>query len=1070
MRHLSRALFISIATIAFTASAAATEPDELAKQILKATDMRGGFVLHLGCGDGALTACLTADDRYVVHGLDDDPDNVAKAGKKIADAELETRVTVEHFSGDVLPFVDNLVNLVVVDTRCEIRDAGSEILRILAPRGAAVVREKGNEAWLSRIPFPISRIAGGFAMLTKPVPAEIDHWTHYMHGPDGNAVAADALVGPPRRLQWLAGPAVARHHDVTASISSVVSDGPRIYYIIDEGPPSLMNFPPDWKLVARDAFNGVLLWKRPITTWANYLRPFRSGPPQLPRRLVAVDGEVYVTLGVDAPVSILDATSGESLRVLEETRGADEILAIGDVLLVVTCELQGQSDEAARRGVPPADSPRSLMAVSAETGEVLWKKSGANTAKLRPMTLAATTACAVFQRGTEVVCVNAETGKEMWTFDHASLQPQAAPPKEPAKGKPAKKPTRKKRSVFGASFFAPTIVICERDGVVLASDRGKLTALSLVQGKPLWSCPSPPDFHAPADVFLADGLVWSGIFATQGRDPRTGEVKRTIDITGLLTPGHHARCYRNKATHRFVIADKRGMEYLDLTGKQHSRNNWVRGVCQYGVMPCNGMTYVPPNACCCYAGAILRGFTALLPRGDTPSQSSDVLEQSCVLDDVLHSRVLALDSPWPTYRGDILRSGSTAASISISPERIWDAKIGGKLTPPVVGGGRVFVASVNDHRITALDEKTGTRLWTFAAGGRVDTPPTFDYGTLLFGSNDGWVYCLRAIDGKLVWRFRAAPEDRRTMVDNQLESLWPVHGNVLVMDGIAYFAAGRSVYLDGGIWLYGVNALTGKKLCDTRVFVPHDEAPTKTFTMTGARPDVLVSDGKYIYLQQIKFDTELNRQEGLGRHLMTNSGLADDTWFYRTFWRLGYGDVYDFPFSYIKHDLQVPFGQLLVFDDRTVCGLQTYMSPNIVPSGAVPSSRGCLLFADSNQPFTPDKKTSPATDFPAKTARPKTPAAHNWTVKLPFQARAMLLAGNTLFVGGWPDDGTTTELYAARAGERPGHLWVFSADTGQKIAEQELESSPVFDGMAAADGRLFVSLKNGKVVCLGETE
>ena len=240
------------------------------------------------------------------------------------------------------------MNLVVVDTRCEIRDAGSEILRILAPRGAAVVREKGNEAWLSRIPFPISRIAGGFAMLTKPVPAEIDHWTHYMHGPDGNAVAADALVGPPRRLQWLAGPAVARHHDVTASISSVVSDGPRIYYIIDEGPPSLMNFPPDWKLVARDAFNGVLLWKRPITTWANYLRPFRSGPPQLPRRLVAVDGEVYVTLGVDAPVSILDATSGESLRVLEETRGADEILAIGDVLLVVTCELQGQSDEAAR--------------------------------------------------------------------------------------------------------------------------------------------------------------------------------------------------------------------------------------------------------------------------------------------------------------------------------------------------------------------------------------------------------------------------------------------------------------------------------------------------------------------------------------------------------------------------------------------------------------------------------------------------------------------------------------------------------------------------------------------------
>lgn len=1053
MSQFSKALLVSIATIGFAATAAATEPVQLAKQILKVADVRGGFVLHLGCGDGSLTAPLAADARYVVHGMDGDSDNVAAARKRIAEAGLETQATVEHFSGDVLPFIDNLANLAVINDPGHV--SMNEIDRVLAPGGVMISLQPSASSLRPR---------------QKPRPKEIDHWTHYMHGPDGNAVAMDALVGPPRRLQWLAGPAVARHHDVTASISAVVSDGPRIYYIIDEGPPSLMNFPPDWKLVARDAFNGVLLWKRPIPTWANYLRPFRSGPPQLPRRLVAVDGKIYVTLGLDAPVSILDAATGEPLQLLEETRGADEVLAIGDVLLVVTCDLQDQSDEAARRGVPPADSPRSLMAVSVETGKVLWKNGGMDTAKLRPMTVAATAHCAVFQRGTEVVCVNMENGNETWTFDHAPLEPETVPPKKPAKGKPAKKSARKKRSVFGAPFFAPTIVICKQDGVVLASDRGKLTSLSLDQGKPLWSCPSPPDFHAPADVFLADGLVWSGIFATHGRDPQTGDVKRTIDIAGLLTPGHHARCYRNKATHRFVIADKRGMEYLDLTGKQHSRNNWVRGVCQYGVMPCNGMTYVPPNACCCYAGAILRGFTALLPDGDTPSKSSDVVEQGLAFGESLNSRLLTLGSSWSTYRGDILRSGATAASIPVSLEKVWDVKNGGKLTAPVVAGGRVFVASVDDRRITTLDEQTGRQLWTFAAGGRIDTPPTVHHGNLLFGSNDGWVYCLRVADGKLAWRFRAAPEDRRTMVDNQLESVWPVHGNVLVMEGVAYFAAGRSVYLDGGIWLYGVDAVTGRKMYDTRVFVPHDEAPTKTFTMAGARPDILVSDGKYIYLQQIKFDTELNRQEGLGQHLMTNSGLTDDTWFYRTFWRLGYGDVYDFPFSYIKHDLQIPFGQLLVFDDRTVCGLQTFMSPSIVPSGAVPSSRGCLLFGDPNQPFMPDKTTSPASDYPRKATRPKTPVDHKWTAELPFQARAMLLASNALFVGGWPDDGTAMELYAARAGERAGCLWVFSTDDGRKIAERHLESSPVFDGMAAGNGRLFVSLKNGKVVCLGKDQ
>ena len=43
------------------------------------------------------------------------------------------------------------------------------------------------------------------------------------------------------------------------------------------------------------------------------------------------------------------------------------------------------------------------------------------------------------------------------------------------------------------------------------------------------------------------------------------------------------------------------------------------------------------------------------------------------------------------------------------------------------------------------------------AGGRIDTPPTIADGLCLFGSHDGWVYCLRAADGRLAWRFRAAP-------------------------------------------------------------------------------------------------------------------------------------------------------------------------------------------------------------------------------------------------------------------------------------------------------------------------
>ena len=44
----------------------------------------------------------------------------------------------------------------------------------------------------------------------------------------------------------------------------------------------------------------------------------------------------------------------------------------------------------------------------------------------------------------------------------------------------------------------------------------------------------------------------------------------------------------------------------------------------------------------------------------------------------------------------------------------------------------------------------------------------------------------------------------------QLESPWPVHGSVLVDRGTAYFAAGRSSHLDGGLQFFALDALTGE--------------------------------------------------------------------------------------------------------------------------------------------------------------------------------------------------------------------------------------------------------------------
>jgi len=72
-----------------------------------------------------------------------------------------------------------------------------------------------------------------------------------------------------------------------------------------------------------------------------------------------------------------------------------------------------------------------------------------------------------------------------------------------------------------------------------------------------------------------------------------------------------------------------------------------------------------------------------------------------------------------------------------------------------------------------------------------------------------------------------------------------------------------------------------------------------------------------------------------------------------------------------------------------------------------------------------------------------------------------------VFVAGPPDVIDPVDPLGAFEGRLGGMLWVFSSDKGEKLAEHELDSPPVFDGMAAAGGRLYVSTRAGEVICLG---
>ena len=217
------------------------------------------------------------------------------------------------------------------------------------------------------------------------------------------------------------------------------------------------------------------------------------------------------------------------------------------------------------------------------------------------------------------------------------------------------------------------------------------------------------------------------------------------------------------------------------------------------------------------------------------------------------------------------RSGRTLAPVPTDLGKAWSTSVGGKLSAVVVADDRLFVASVDRHTLHALDANTGKKLWMHQAGGRIDSPPTVTRGLLLFGSADGRVTCLRASDGALAWRFRAAPSDRRHMAFEQVESLWPVHGNILVLGDEAQFVSGRSMFLDGGLRHFRLEVATGKLIAEK---ILDDKNPAtnaslqdniKTLQMPVALPDILSSDGKYVYMRSQVFDLE-GRRLDLGPH------------------------------------------------------------------------------------------------------------------------------------------------------------------------------------------------------------
>ncbi len=195
----------------------------------------------------------------------------------------------------------------------------------------------------------------------------------------------------------------------------------------------------------------------------------------------------------------------------------------------------------------------------------------------------------------------------------------------------------------------------------------------------------------------------------------------------------------------------------------------------------------------------------------------------CVRLGVLLLLAVAAGADWPQWRHDAGRGASTPAALPAQlrlqwirhlpePQPAWP-----KSQPslrfdvsysPVAAGKQLFVPSMVTDSVTAYDAETGAQQWRFFADGPVRFAPVVYHDRVFFASDDGYLYCVTAEDGRLVWRFSGGPKQRNILGNQRLISTWPIRGGPVLLDDTIYFTAGIWPFM--GVFIHAVDARTGK--------------------------------------------------------------------------------------------------------------------------------------------------------------------------------------------------------------------------------------------------------------------
>ena len=672
---------------------------------------KGGVCALLECGDGKLLTELTRDGKFLVHGITRDSTTATAIRKRLASGGLSGIGSVEVLPLDRLPYADNLVNLLVAEEALTLLRNGltpAEILRVLCPNGVACLsvtpdKRQNLESAMTNAgirAFRFEQRSKLWLVIKKPRPVEMDDWTHSNHGPDGNPVSRDLLIQAPNQTQWLAGPSwrTSRRNvgPAAAQPYGMLSANGRNYYFQGGG------------LVARDAFNGVLLWSQTL------LPRYRT------RQMVAAGDEVYLCR--EDGLVALDGATGQLLRTYAGEAKVSQLLL--------------------DRGTLFAVDGRGIRAFDDDKGTERWKWDR------RPSGVVADAGRLYFLAGRgQLVCLSQKDGSEIWKRDVSADAGEKAGLSFATHGIILLKSGAKEGTRF--------TILSNADGAkAWAFTSNKAKALAYLAAGLLWI---ETDSKTPAEGHPAIRIQSEIISKWMGHDPKTGTLRRTVVAPATVK----YRCHPLYATDRFAIGN-RPIYFVDWQSGEVSCFEGTRAQCGSAYSLAQGMfygLYTDSKKCMCMS-TVISGVTAFASDGKTftgevPLQKSGRLIRGTATAPSSPTDVTADD--WPMYRRDHQRTGCATVEIPSKLKVAWQQKLlppargdaflksdwllnkpsGDVITSPTIANGKVFVGLTHAHRIVALDEDTGRTVWSYHTPARVDAPPTIYQGLCLWGCHDG---------------------------------------------------------------------------------------------------------------------------------------------------------------------------------------------------------------------------------------------------------------------------------------------------------------------------------------------